>query len=137
MHQFNVAAQPLAVHAGCERRVGDDADDGGKLRPPHAPQMQVGDLRVAIRFERTAHRLGERVVHLAIEQHLARIAQQALRPDRDHHGAEHAHQRVEPPPAEPQRCRERDDGQHRRQRVGQHVQVSAAQVQVQPLRRTG
>ena len=51
MHQFNVAAQPLAVHAGCERRVGDDADDGGKLRPPHTPQMQISHFRIAIRFQ--------------------------------------------------------------------------------------
>ena len=70
------------------------------------------------------------MVHLAIEQHVCRIAQQALGPEGNEQRSQHPHQRVQPPPAQPQRRSQRGDGQYRGQRIGEHVQIGSAQVQV-------
>ena len=95
------------------------------------PDVQVAQPRRTRQSrDHVAHFGHDRRVHLGIEQHAARVAQQAERPAPDQHHAGETHHRVEPRGAEVLATGERDDREHRGRRVGHDVQVSRAQVQV-------
>jgi hypothetical protein len=92
--------------------------------------MQVGDLRVAVGFHGRADPPDQRRLHLAVEQHARGIRDQALRPPADQPRADQPHDGVEPGPAEPHAGGERDDGEHRCERIGKDVDVRRTQVEV-------
>ena len=68
----------------------------------------------------------------AIEQHGARRLEQAEGPARNEHGAYEAHERIHPAEPEILRGQQRDDREHRRQRVGEHVQIGRHEVVIVP-----
>jgi len=105
-------------------------DDAGELARPDPPDVQVHDHRFATALDHVTNLLNDRLVHLTVEQHPARLPQQPPGPDGDDGGTDDAHDRVEPVPAERFPANQGDDSQDRSQGVGQDVQVGRAQVQV-------
>ena len=65
-----------------------------------------------------------------VEQHRCRVADQGQRPAQDDRGADHADQRVDRRPAEGPAEAEAADRQHRRRRIGHHMQIGGAQVEI-------
>ena len=80
--------------------------------------------------QRAGDALGQRVVHLGIQQHEGAVAQQPLGPYAHQHGADDAHQWVQPAGPPPFAAKQGQNGQNGGGRVGQHVDVGGAQVQV-------
>ena len=79
--------------------VGHHGQGAGIDPLAHAPDVQVGDSRLAgvgTRFHDFPDLIDHRVIHLTVEQHLAGIDDQPLGPDRHQHGADDAHDRVQP-----------------------------------------
>ena len=70
------------------------------------------------------------MVHFAVEQHLAGVEHQVLRPHADKNGANDAHDRIEPGPAVEPATGERGNGQDRSRGIGNDVDVRRLQVQV-------
>ena len=90
--------------------------------------MKIGDAIAPLGLDRLAQPLGRPARGLRVEQHAARLAQQAHGPARDQSGADHPHHRVEPGRGEELGRQQGEDGQERRQGVGQDVQISGAQI---------
>ena len=104
------------------------SDHGERARitgPGPTPAMQVGHEGLAIassRLDSHADFLDHGMVHLPVEQHLALIRNEPLRPERDKDRTDDAHDRVELGPAKPSSCPGKDS-QH-------DVEVRKLQVQV-------
>ncbi len=99
----------------------------------HAPNVQVRDPRVSgviISFDHLPNLVNHRVIHFAIEQHLARVGDQTLGPDGNQHGTDDTHERVEPRPAEHPTAKQCCNGKHRSRSVGDHMQVGRLQIEV-------
>ena len=109
----------------------DHADDARVSAAPHLPDVQVADPgRDVALFDRLADLGHHRRVHLRVEQDPPGIAQQAPGPDRDQRRADQAHYRIQPGRAHEHAAEQGQDRQHRGRRVGHHVQVGRAQVEV-------
>jgi hypothetical protein len=74
-----------------------DCDDAGIVILAHAPDMKVSDVD-GLRALRDGitHLFHDGGIHFGIEQHAAAIAQQTEGPRSDHHGADQAHDRIQP-----------------------------------------
>jgi hypothetical protein len=90
--------------------------------------VQIRDPIVLLRLDRAHDRAAAGRPDLAVEQHVARVAEERPRPPGDHRRADDPHHRVHPGPAEAPASYERDDREHRRQRVREHVEVGRAEV---------
>ena len=80
-----------------------------------------------------AQRLGNRLRHPGrrrIQQHIRRAVQQATAPPHNHHRPHQPHDRIQPAPAITLAQQERHNRQHRGQGIGQHMQISRAQIVV-------
>jgi hypothetical protein len=113
--------------------VGHQGQGAGIDLLADAPDVQIGDagfLAVGAGLDDLADLVDHRVVHLAVEQHLAGVADQPLRPQRHQHRADNAHQRIQPGPAVEPATQQRDDRQHRGRCIGDHMHIGGAQVQV-------
>ncbi|MNX69586.1 hypothetical protein D3C86_1008080 [compost metagenome] len=112
----------------------DQAGDTGELLAAHAPDVQVGDARAVFALLEAGQHLSyfvhHRVVHLAVQQHRAALPHQADGPAADQRRAHQPHHRIEPAPAQPPAAGQRHDGQHRGGRIGHHVEIGRAQVDV-------
>ncbi len=99
----------------------------------HAPNVQVRDPRVSgviISFDHLPNLVNHRVIHFAIEQHLARVGNQAFGPDGNQYGTDDTHERIEPRPAEDPTAKQCCNGKHRSRGVGDHMQVGRLQIEV-------
>src|SRR5438876_4396320 len=63
------ALQALAVGGRREGMVGNHREDRGMARTTHAPDVQVGDLGIAVALDGLADLGHQRRVHLAVEEH--------------------------------------------------------------------
>ena len=125
----------LLAHAICGQRlvVGNDADRAGIGPLADPPDVQVCDPGLSgIRsgFNGLADFLNDRMVHFTVEQHLAGLGDEILRPNSHQHGAHDPHGRVQPRPSIEQAAGQRDHRENRRRRIGNDVQVGGLQVQI-------
>lgn len=102
-------------------------DDGSMRLRPHFPNMQVGDLQIAGLAKQLPDFFGDRVIGL-IKQYGRSILHQQPRPACNHNSANDPHDRVEPYPAKVSAGQQRDDRHDRRDRIGEHMEVSRPQV---------
>src|SRR5207253_7037238 len=73
VHEGGDAGEARAIVVGRERVLRHDAEHGRMARPPDAPDVQVGELGVAVALDRGADLAHDRRIHLAIEEHARRI----------------------------------------------------------------
>ena len=96
---------------------------------PDAPQMQIGDPILAT-LQAAHHRTRQRRVGPHVEQCGSRRAHQSPGPVGDHAGADDAHQRIHPDPAQLAAGKKARNGENRHRRVGQHVDIGRPEIQV-------
>ena len=79
-------------------------------------------------FDEPANLRRDVAMVFGVEQHAAAVASQPPGPSSDHRRSSESHQRVEHAPAVHHAAREGGDGEHGRERVGEHVQVGGLRL---------
>ena len=134
MGDFLMDAEGLAdAGRGQPGVVGEDAEGAGVGAGADAPDVEVGQLRLAIGRQGgddVADFGNDRVIHFAIEQDPAALHDQVLGPDSNQHGADDAGRRVEPGPAVEPAASQRGDREDRGGGVGQDMDIGGLQVEV-------
>ena len=98
---------------------------GGNL-----PQMQVHDRRATATLNAALDRRPHVLWPLTIEKHATGCSQKPQRPACHEDRADHAHCGIEPVQSGIFAGQQRKDGQKRRQRIGQDVQVRRTKIMV-------
>ena len=106
-----------------------DAYDRGVRAGSDPPYVEVDDPCVARPFDLLAN-LVLKVWIGGVEEHGGRVPHQRPRPGGDDDRADDAHHWVEPDPAEVATAEECHDGEHRGERIREHVDVGRAQIVV-------
>lgn len=96
----------------------------------HPPDVQVGQSGVFQCRQGLADALDHRTVHFGIQQDPAGFFQKPNCPHSHHHRTNNAHHRIKPVSPPPFAAKQGHNGQHRRQGIGEHVDISGAQIQV-------
>ncbi len=105
MTQCRQCGQPLAIGQRWQRPVGDDADHRAPGAGADLPDMQVGQLGVAVGFDQLADARGQCGVGSGVDERARTAAQHTKGPSAYHHRAEQRRRRVGPGQAEPGACR--------------------------------
>ena len=95
--------------------------------------MKVGNLcrtRAGMRLDDLANLSNDRMIHLAVQQHLARFPDQPARPDGNQRRADDAHNRVKPRPTPQQATGKCGDGQHRGCGIRKYMHVGRFEIQI-------
>ena len=109
-----------------------DFDDRSARVRSHTPDVQIGDLHASQRFDTFAKRRFCILVG-GIEEHGRGIAHERPRPAPDDDRADNSHNRIHPGKAKIASREQCGDREHRRQRVGEDVEIGRAQVVVMPM----
>jgi len=109
--------------------MGDCGDGAGESILAYAPDVQVIDVCVAC-LDRVHDVVDDRMVHFPVQQHFASLDDEAFCPDCDQYRPNDACGRVKPVPSAQPSARQRDDGQHRGERVCEDVDVGRLHVEV-------
>ncbi len=102
---------------------------GEEFFPHKAPQVQISDL-IAVALDRAAQIVSHRAIRVQVEQHRARVADEADRPVRDGQRADNADRGVHPRPAEQPSKGKADNDGDRNGRVSCHMDDCGAHVVV-------
>ena len=96
------------------------------------PQMQVGDA-VAVRLQPLANGVCERLAWDDVEEHSTRRAHRAQRPLGDDKRTDDTDRGIQPVPTEHPSSQQRDNGEHRGDRVGKDMEVGRAEIAVMAM----
>ncbi len=92
--------------------------------------MQIADISARQLGNHLADLRHQRGIHLGIQQHPTRVAQQTPGPYRDQSGTHYAHQRIQPVGPPQHATYQRQNRQHGSGRIRQHVDIGGAQIEV-------
>ena len=104
-----------------------DADYGGVSGRADAPDVQVNDKAIARPLDLLRDFRHEMRI-CGVEQHRRRVPHQAPGPAGDDDSTHNSHDRIKPYPACKAPGDQRDNGQHRRERVCEDMKIGGAQI---------